>query len=122
MPIPSGFRKWRFHWFECPACGQRSWQTFAHVRMTREPVRLVWRFWCRHCGAYATLAKPMMPSVAAALMFLLIGPVAFVFIYRAMLAGWRFESLVVIFGAVWLAQPLIVLAMTRWAYRYVPAT
>lgn len=121
MAIPSGFRKWRFHWFECPACRHRDWQTFAHVGVTREPVRMVWRFWCERCGAYSTLAKPMMPGWLASAILLFVGPVSFVFIYQAMLAGLRFEWLVLIFGAFWIASPLFLLAATRWAYKYVPA-
>src|SRR5262245_19164632 len=122
MPIPTGFRKWRFHWFECPTCRQHSWQTFANVSVGREPTRMVWRFWCERCGAYSTLAKPMMPSYVAALLLLLVGPISFVLIYRAMLSGLRFEWLVAIFGVIWIAQPLIFLATTRWLYRYVPAS
>lgn len=122
MDIPAGFKRWRFHWFQCPSCGHRDWKTFASVGIAREPARMVWRFWCERCGAFATLAKPMMPSWLAAAIFLFIGPVSFVFIYRAMLAGLRFEWLVLLFGAFWVAQPLIILATTRWLYRYVPAT
>ena len=118
MDIPPGFKRWRFHWFECPACGHRDWRAFVSVGMTRKPARILHRYWCERCGAHATLAKPMMPSYAAALVFLLVGPVSFLFIYRAMLSGVRFEWLVAIFGAVWIAQPLVFLAFTRWLYRY----
>lgn len=119
--IPAGFRKWRFHWFECPACAQRSWQTFAKVSAAREPVRMVWRFWCQRCGAYSMLAQPKMPGIAAAAMLILVGPVAFTILYRSLLAGLRFEWLVLIFGAVWIVCPLILLAITRWGYKYVAA-
>jgi len=119
--IPAGFRKWRFHWFECPACRHRAWQTFANVSVSPKPPRMTWRFWCERCGAYSALLQPMMPSIAAALILLFIGPIAFVFIYRALLAGLPFEWLVAIFGAFWITQPLITLAITRWAYTYVPA-
>lgn len=121
MHAPPGFRRWRFHWFECPACGHRAYRAFANVAMGREPTRIVWRFWCERCGTYSTLAKPMMPSYVAAALLLFVGPVSFVFIYRAVLAGLRFEWLVLIFGAFWIAQPLVLLAITRFIYRYVPA-
>lgn len=121
MDIPAGFKRWRFHWFECPACRHRDWRTFARVGMTRQPVGIVYRFWCERCGAFAALARPMLPSLLAALIFLLIGPLSFVLIYRAMLSGLRFEWLVAIFGVMWIAQPLVLLAFTRWLYRYVPA-
>lgn len=121
MDIPAGFKRWRFHWFECPACRHRDWRAFAHVSLARQPPRMVWRFWCERCGAYATLAKPLMPSISAALMLLLIGPIAFLVIYRALLAGVSFEWLVTIFGIFWVAQPLVWLALTRWTYRYVPS-
>jgi hypothetical protein len=119
VPIPAGFRKWRFHWFECPACRHRAWQTFANVSAARNPTRMVWRFWCERCGGYAMLASPMMPTVAASLMLLLVGPIAFVFVYRALLAGLRFEWLVLIWGGFWIAYPLLFLAITRWLYKYV---
>jgi len=120
MAIPAGFKKWRFHWFECPACGHHDWRAWANVSMAREPLRIAWRFWCERCGAYSTLRQPMIPSWTAAAILLLVGPIAFVFIYRAMLAGLPFEWLVVVFGAVWVTYPLIFLAVTRWLYRYVP--
>ena len=122
MNIPPGFKRWRCHWFECPSCGHRAWRTFANVGMAREPTRIVWRFWCERCGAFATLAKPAMPSFNAATILLLVGPIAFVLLYRALLAGTRFEWLVLLFAAVWVVQPLVFLAFTRWMYRYVPAT
>ena len=121
MDIPAGFKRWRFHWFECPACRHRDWRTFARVGMTRQPARMVYRYWCERCGAFAALARPMLPSLLAALIFLLVGPLSFVLIYRAMLSGLRFEWLVAIFGAIQIAQPLVLLAFTRWLYRYVPA-
>ena len=74
MDIPAGFKRWRFHWFECPACRHRDWRTFARVGMTRQPVGIVYRFWCERCGAFAALARPMLPSLLAALIFLLITP------------------------------------------------
>ena len=120
--IPAGFRKWRFHWFQCPACAQRSWQTFANVSAAREPVRMVWRFWCERCGAVATLQRPMMPTVAALLILFLVGPIAFAVIYRLLLSGLRFEWLVLVFGAFWIASPLVWLAITRWVYKYIPAS
>jgi hypothetical protein len=89
--------------------------------MAREPTRMVWRYWCESCGTYSGLKQPKMPQVMAALIFLFIGPASFIFIYRAMLAGLGFEWLVLLFGAFWIAQPLIILALTRWLYRYVPA-
>src|SRR5262245_44698255 len=122
MDIPAGFKRWRFHWFECPACGHRATRTFASVSLARRPLRMIWRFWCERCGAYSTPAKPMMPTIAAALVLLFIGPVAFVFVSQAMSAGVRFEWLVVIFAVFWVAQPFVLLAITRWMYRYVPAT
>jgi len=122
MNIPAGFRRWRFHWFECPACGHRDYRTFASVGMAREPLRMVWRFWCERCGAYATLARPMMPSINALVLLFLLGPIGFVILYRAMLAGLPFEWLVTIVGVIWLVQPLVFVGITRWLYRYVPAT
>ena len=121
MDIPSGFRRWRFHWFECPACGHRDWRAFANVGVARQPARMVWRFWCERCGAYSTLQQPMMPSINALVILFLLGPIAFVILYRALLAGLPFEWLVAIFGAVWIAQPLVFLAITKLAYRYVPS-
>ena len=121
MDIPAGFKRWRFHWFECPSCRHRGWQTFANVGMAREPVRIVWRFWCERCGAFATLAKPLMPTWLALAILFFIGPISFGVVYRAMLAGLRFEWLVLIFGAFWIASPLFLAVATRWAYRYVPA-
>lgn len=118
--IPAGFRKWRFHWFECPACGHRAYRTFANVAVTRRPPRMLWRFWCERCGAYASLKEPRMPGIAALLILFLVGPVAFVIVYRALLAGFRFEALVLAFGAVWMLYPLVFLAITRWVYKYVP--
>jgi hypothetical protein len=121
MDIPAGFRRWRFHWFECPACGHRDWRAYASASMARDPLRVVWRYWCERCGAFSALKQPMMPHLAAALVFLFIGPIAFVFVYRAMLAGLRFEWLVLIFAVFWIAQPLVILAITRGMFRYVPA-
>ena len=115
--IPAGFRKWRCHWFECPACRHRAWQTFAHVSAARKPARMVWRFWCERCGAYSTLASPVMPTIAALTMLFLVGPIAFVVLYRSLIAGLRFEWLVLVFGLIWVVQPLVFLAFTR-AYRY----
>jgi len=89
--------------------------------MAREPTRIVWRFWCERCGAYASLRQPMMPTINALVILFLLGPIAFAILYRALLAGLSFEGLVAIFGVVWLVQPLIFLAITRLAYRYVPA-
>jgi len=63
----------------------------------------------------------MMPSIGAAIILLLVGPIAFAILYRALLAGLPFQWLVVIFGAIWIAQPLVFLAITRWTYRYLPA-
>jgi hypothetical protein len=120
MDIPAGFKRWRFHWFECPACGHRDWRAFANVTMARQPLRLIWRFWCERCGTYSSLQQPMLPSYMAGVIFLLVGPVSFFFIYRAMLSGLSFESLVLLFGAVWIVQPLVLLGLTRWLYRYVP--
>ena len=121
MDIPAGFKRWRFHWFECPACGHRANRAFAHVGMARRPLRLVTRFWCERCGAYSVLQQPMMPTINALILLFLVGPIAFVILYRAMLAGLPFEWLVTIFGAVWLVQPLVFFAITKWMYRYVPA-
>jgi hypothetical protein len=121
MTIPAGFKRWRCHWFECPTCGHRDWRAWSNVTMTRQPVGILWRFWCERCGAFATLSQPKMPSINALVLLLLIGPVGFFVLYRALLAGLPFEWLVVIFGAVWLVQPLVFLAITKWAYRYVPA-
>ena len=122
MDTPPGFKRWRFHWFECPACGHRDWRAWANVSMARQPARIVWRFWCERCGAFSTLKQPIMPSITAALIFLLVGPIAFLIIYRALLAGLRFEWLVLVFAAIWLAQPLVLLAITRYTYRYLPAS
>ena len=122
MNVPAGFKRWRFHWFECPSCGHRDFRSYANVSMTRQPARMVWRFWCERCGAYSTLQQPMMPTINALIILFLIGPIAFIVIYRALVAGLPFEWLVAIFGAIWVAQPLILLGMTRWAYRYVPAS
>jgi hypothetical protein len=33
--------------------------------MTREPLRIVWRFWCERRGR-SPLKQPMMPGIAAA--------------------------------------------------------
>ena len=121
MDIPSGFKRWRFHWFECPACGHRDWRTHAQVSAARQPLRIVWRYWCERCGAYSGLSQPKMPHFMAGLMLLLVGPVSFAFIYRAMAAGMGFEWLVLLFGAFWIVQPLVILAVTRLLYRYVPA-
>ena len=119
MAIPAGFRKWRFHWFECPACRHRAWQTFASVSVGRQPTRLVWRFWCERCGAYSTLKQPMLPTIAALVILFLVGPVAFAVVYRSLLAGLRFEWLVLLFAAFWVTYPLLFLAITRWGYKYV---
>ena len=121
MDVPSGFKRWRFHWFECPACGHRASRAFANVSVARMPIRVVWRFWCERCGAYSALERPMMPSIGAAIILLLVGPIAFAILYRALLAGLPFQWLVAIFGAIWIAQPLVLLAITRWTYRYLPA-
>jgi hypothetical protein len=121
MEVPSGFKRWRFHWFECPGCGHRASRAFANVSMAREPVRMVWRFWCEGCGALSTLSRPMMPSINALIILFLLGPIGFVILYRALLAGLPFEWLVTIFGVLWIVQPLVFLAITRWAYRYVPS-
>lgn len=122
MDAPAGYRRWRFHWFECPSCGHRASRAFANVSTARAPLRIAWRFWCERCGAYSALERPMMPSIGALIILLLVGPVAFVIIYRALLAGLPFQWLVVIFGVIWIAQPLVLLAITRWTYRYLPAT
>ena len=122
MDVPAGYKRWRFHWFDCPACGHRDWRTFASIRVAREPVRMDWRYWCDRCATRSTLKQPLLPSLTGALILLLVGPVAFFVIYRAMLAGLRFEWLVIVFAAIWLAQPLVLLGITRWLYRYVPAT
>lgn len=121
MNIPTGFRKWRFHWFECPTCEHRAYRTWAHVSAGREPTRIVWRFWCERCGAYATLGRPAMPTIAAGVILLLVGPVAFAVLYKALLAGLRFEWLVLVFACFWVAYPLIFVALTRLTYRYVAA-
>jgi hypothetical protein len=120
MDVPSGFKRWRFHWFECPSCGHRAGRAFANVSMAREPVRIVWRFWCERCGAFATLKQPMMPGVAAALILFFVGPIAFVALYRGLLAGLTFPWLVVVFAAFWILYPLVFLAITRYTYRYLP--
>jgi predicted RNA-binding Zn-ribbon protein involved in translation (DUF1610 family) len=122
VDVPQGFRRWRFHWFECPACGHRDWRAYANVNMPREPRRILWRFWCERCGAFAALQQRAMPTINALIILFLLGPVAFTIVYRALLAGLSFESLVAIFGVVWLLQPLVFLALTKLAYRYVPAT
>lgn len=122
MDAPSGFRRWRFHWFECPACGHRDWRAFAHVSAAKDPLRIVWRYWCPRCGAYSALRQPSMPSYVAGAILLFVGPVSFVFLYRAMLAGLGFELTVLLFAAFWVSYPLVFLALTRALYRYVPAT
>lgn len=120
MDTPAGFKRWRFHWFECPTCGHRASRAYANVSAARNPTRMVWRFWCERCGAYATLSRPMMPTIVAGVILLFVGPAAFVVLYRALLAGLPFEWLVVVFGAFWVVYPLIFLALTRCTYRYVP--
>jgi len=122
MDIPSGFKRWRFHWFECPACGHRDWRAFSNVVTVRESPYLAWRFWCERCGAYSKPAKPMMPMIVGAVVLFLVGPLSFVFIYRAMLAGLGFEWLVLLFGALWVTSPLAVLALTWLTYKYAPST
>ena len=121
MHAPPGFRRWRFHWFECSACGHRAPRAFANATMARAPLRIAWRFWCERCGSYSAPAKPMMPKLVAAIALLFIGPLAFAAIYHAISAGLRFEWLVLIFAAFWMVQPLLLLASTRLIYRYVPA-
>jgi len=121
MDLPTGFKRWRFHWFECPACGHRDWRAFANVSVTRQPPRMVWRFWCERCGAYASIRKSALPGIATLLVFLFVGPVAAIFIYRALAAGLGFESLVLMFGAFWVTYPLLFFAISRWLYRSVPA-
>lgn len=121
MDIPPGFKRWRFHWFECPACGHRASRAFANVSAARAPARIAWRFWCEGCGAFATLKQPMMPGIAAGLVFLFVGPVAFVALHRGLLAGLTFPWLVLVFAAFWIFYPLVFLAITRWTYRYLPA-
>ena len=121
MHAPRGFRRWRCHWFECPACRHRSYRAFSNVVTMRERPYMAWRFWCERCGAYSKPADPMLPVYAAAVALLFVGPVSFVFVHRAMLAGLRFEWLVLIFAAFWIAQPLVILALTRSMYRYVPS-
>jgi hypothetical protein len=122
MDVPAGYKRWRFHWFECPSCGHRASRAFAEVSMAREPMRIVWRFWCERCGAFAALKQPMMPGVAAALILLFVGPIAFVALYRGLLAGLSFPWLVLVFAAFWILYPLVFLAITRYTYRYLPAT
>ena len=121
MDVPSGFKRWRFHWFECPACGHRSWRAFANVSVARNPANMVWRYWCERCGAYSKLKEPKTSIWAAAAVLLFVGPLGFVFIYRAMLAGLGFEWLVLLFGAVWVLSPLVVLAATWLLYKFVPS-
>ena len=121
MNIPSGFKRWRFHWFECPACAHRSWRAFSNVVTLRERPYMAWRFWCERCGAFSRPANPMLPVYVGAVTLFFVGPVAFTFIYRAMLAGLGFEWLVLLFGALWVASPLAVLAMTWLTYKYVPS-
>lgn len=120
MDTPAGYRRWRFHWFECPTCGHRAYRAWANVSVAREPTRMVWRFWCERCAGYATLKQPMLPAIAAALVFLFVGPVAFAVLYKALLAGLRFEWLVLVFAAFWVSYPLVFLAITRCLYRYLP--
>ena len=121
MDIPSGFKRWRFHWFECPACAHRDWRAYANVAVARQPTRMVWRYWCERCGAFSTLKEPRMPMVVAAATLFFVGPLGFVFLYRGMAAGLGFEWLVLLFGAIWIASPLAVLAMTWLTYKYVPS-
>ena len=121
MNIPAGFKRWRCHWFECPTCGHRDYRAWSNVTLARKPVRMLWRFWCERCGAYAALEQPLMPTLNALVMLFLLGPIAFVILYRGLLGGLSFEWLVAIFGAVWLVQPLVFLAFTKWLYRYVPS-
>lgn len=121
MDVPRGFKRWRFHWFGCPACGHRSHRAFTSVGMTRQPLGIVWRFWCERCGAFSALKEPRMAHLTGALIFLFIGPLSFLFLYRGMAAGLGFEWLVLLFGLFWISQPLVILGLTRWLYRYVPA-
>jgi hypothetical protein len=121
MNVPSGFRRWRFHWFECPACSHRSWRAFSNIVKLRERPYMAWRFWCERCGAFSRPANPMLPVYVGAVTLLFVGPVAFAFVYRAMLAGLGFEWLVLLFGALWVASPLAVLAMTWLTYKFVPS-
>ena len=78
------------------------------------------RAWCERCGAFSTLQRPIMPTVAALLLLFLVGPISFAVVYRLLLSGLRFEWLVLAFGAFWIVSPLVLLAITRWAYKYVP--
>lgn len=121
MDLPTGFKRWRFHWFECPACGHRSWRAFSNVVTSRARPHMVWRFWCERCGAYSTLKEPKMAAAVAAAVLLLVGPLSFVFLYRAMAAGLGFEWLVLLFGAIWITSPLAILAMTWLMYKFVPS-
>jgi len=120
MEVPAGYKRWRFHWFECPACGHRASRAFANVSMARAPMRIVWRFWCERCAAYSALKRPLMPAVSAALVLFFVGPITFVILHRALLAGLAFEWLVLLFAAFWVSYPLVFLALTRCIYRYVP--
>ena len=119
MQAPDGFRKWRFYWFECPACSHRAPRAYANVSAASHPTRILWRFWCEGCGAYSTFERPLVPTLNALFLLLIVGPAGFVFLYKLFLSGLALASVIAAVLIVAVLYPLILLALTRWTHRYV---
>jgi hypothetical protein len=79
---PSGFKTWRLYWFQCPACGHRSFRSHAKVGASDNPTRILWRFWCERCAAYSTLKYPYLNATFAWVFAVAI----FLALYNAILA------------------------------------
>jgi hypothetical protein len=119
VQAPEGFRKWRFYWFECPACRQARSRAYANASLGQNPARVRWRFWCEDCGTYSTFERPIVPALNALFLLLVVGPLGFLFLYRTFLGGLTVTSVLAAVVTVAVIYPLIFFMLTRWTHRYV---
>ena len=63
----SPFRLWRLHWFECPACGHRSWNAVGSVEITLNPRQFVARFQCDKCAQHSLQRTPLLVAAVVLL-------------------------------------------------------
>ena len=119
VKAPAGFRRWQCHWFQCPACGHRSFQSFFNLDRDL-PGRMPLRFWCDRCDEHSTLRPPYFQALLG-LMAIVLGAGLFVVLYSAMtdsLFGLPVHWAVALWVGLMAISPLLICGLSRMTNRY----
>lgn len=115
MTAPQGFRRSWVSWFACPRCGCRSLFPHAGGRLAAHRRSFKILYWCPNCLGLSERQHPWLHIVVAVALSL----VAFILIYRLLLAGLS-PAMLVRASAVLIGLHVLNLAIDWLTGDYVP--